>query len=117
MKPSDRLSDERLAEIQADSDAAMARHPVNRTMELHADTTRRLLAELRARRAKDADLRALIESQVASAQGCGDTCPARNDPDCRALDNAAFVDDEDEETRRCRAALLAHFGLPEVPRE
>jgi len=106
----ERLSDDRLEDL-------LARSEVWPIPAFDHGEVRDALEELIARRAKDADLRALIESQVASAQGCGDTCPARNDPDCRALDNAAFVDDEDEETRRCRAALLAHFGLPEVPRE
>ena len=112
-KSESRLSDERLAELQADVDATMKRHPVNRTMELHAVTVGRLLAELRERRASDAareaDLRAYVIGAVHSRE-CGECFEHDTHGDCP----------EGQQCERYRDRLrgdLAHFHLAPEPEQ
>ena len=104
MRQDERLSDEQLNCLSAAAERGMRR---GRTSfgEVACDYLQRSVAELRERRAKDADLRIWIARTMGSGEfGC-EVCP---------LDYGARCEIEPEPSQ-CTAALLAHFNLPEVP--
>ena len=109
-----RLSDERLDFHQMNVDECLeVEGPGAKYQSVTNDEMDALCTELRDRRAQDADLRVLIEGMAMAATAIGYShgrrclypCPAQTD-DCDA---------SGDDSTRCRAALLAHFGIAPEP--